>query len=138
MPIDSISANSSIMSPSAISRMSRPPETTPSAREAAAQENEPRRTAEAVQGAAPATLAGPDELNNTVGTRLNVVPASNDNGSMIQQAESQVSRAYAGGQPTSAEMRAASEAYQTETAAATQMAQQQQQQGGVRTTDVLA
>src|SRR5271157_106738 len=104
MAIDSISATSSIMSPSTLARMSRPPETTPSAQEAAAQENEPRQTAQAVQGAAPATLAGPEELNNTVGTRVNVVPASNDNGSLIQQAESQVSRAYAGGQPTSAEM----------------------------------
>jgi hypothetical protein len=138
MAVDSISANSSIMPPSALARVSRPPETTPDAREAAAQENEPRRTAEAVQGASPATLQGPEELNNTVGTRQNVVPASNDNASLIQQAESQVSRAYAGGQPSASEMRAASEAYQVETAAASQMAQQQQQQGGVRTTDVLA
>jgi hypothetical protein len=138
MAIDSISASSSIMSPSALTRMSRPPETTPDAREAAAQENEARRNAEAVQGAAPATLAGPEEMNNTVGTRLNIVPASNDNGSLIQQAESQVSRAYEGGAPSAAEMRAASQAYQTETAAASQMAQQQQQQGGVRSADVLA
>jgi hypothetical protein len=138
MAIDSISANSSIMAPSALAQTSRPPETTPTPQESAAQENDSRRTAEAVQGAAPATLAGPDELNSTVGTRMNVVPASNDNGSVIQQAESEVSRAYAGGQPSAAEMRAASDAYQTEAAAAGQMAQQQQQQGGVRSMDVLA
>jgi hypothetical protein len=133
------------MNAAALQRLSRPPETTPDAREAAAQENDAKREAEAVSGASPATLAGPDQgalarlqESGSVGTRVNVVPASNDTAGTVQRASQEVSRAYAEGQPSAAEMRAASEAYRAEAAASEQMAVQQQRQGGVRTTEVLA
>ncbi len=144
---DSISSIASALNGAALSNMSRPPETTPDARETAAQENDARRQAEAVSGAAPATLVGqassastalqgPEEASASVGTRVNVVPASNSTTNTIEQSARQISRSYAEGQPSAAEMRAASEAYQAESQAASQQAVQQQQQGGVRATDI--
>ncbi len=142
MPIDSISGISPVFAaPYAASAaapmttISRPPETTPDARESAAQENDARRTSEAVQGAAPSTLAGPDQATSSVGTRQNVVPASNDSQLSLERASAEISRAYQGGEPTASQMRAASEAYRSEAAAQDQVALQQQQGG--RSADVM-
>ena len=135
MAIDSISGSAPL------STLSRPPETTPNAREAVEQENDARRTAEAVQGAAPSTQSRPQEPAEsleTVGPRSNVVPASNSAELSYQDASQALSRANGNGdQPSASEMRAASEAYRAEAAARDQVAQQQQQ-GGARTADVLA
>lgn len=137
MPIDSISGISPVMAAAPLSTMSRPPETTPDARESAAQENDARRTAEAVRGASPAMLAAPEQSTASVGTRVDVVPEANNSELSLQRASSEISRSYQGGEPSASEMRAASEAYRAEAAARDQMAQQQQQ-GGARSADVLA
>ena len=135
MAIDAISGSAPL------STLSRPPETTPSARESAAQENDARRTAEAVQGAAPSTQSRPQEPAESlesVGPRSSVVPASNSAELSYQDASQALSRANGNGeQPSAAEMRAASEAYRAESAARDQFAQAQQQ-GGVRSADVMA
>lgn len=122
-----------------IAYVSRAPEVTPDAREAAAQENDARRVAEAVSGASPAYLGGPGAQGSSVsvGTRVNVVPIPNDPEGSLQAANAQISRAYAGGEPTPADMRAASEAYSAEAAARDELARRQQGDGA-RTLDVLA
>jgi len=135
MPIDAISAASYAAPSAPMTTISRPPETTPDAREAAAQENDSRRTAEAVQGAAPSTLTAPDQSSASVGTRQNVVPVSNDSQLSVERASAEISRAYQGGEPSASQMRAASEAYRAEAAAQDQVAQQQQQGG--RSADVM-
>jgi len=121
MPIDSVSG---ISSPQQYMTMSRPPETTPDAREAVDQENDARRMAASSQSASSAE------------TRVNVTPAP-DAEMSLQQASTEISRDYQGGEPSAAQMRAASDAYQAEAAARDQMAQNRQQ-GGVRSADVLA
>ena len=121
MPIDSVSG---VSTPPQYMTVSRPPETTPDAREAADQENDARRVA-----------ASSQSVSRTE-TRVNVTPAA-DAELSFQQASSEISRDYQGGEPSAAQMRAASEAYQAEAAARDQMAQTRQQ-GGVRSADVLA
>jgi len=118
---------------------SRPPEATPDAREAARQENDARRTAEAVRGASPAYLSGPSgqAAPDGVGTRLNVVPVPSDAEGSLQRASVQIARAYGSGETTPADMRAASEAYRAEAAARDELARQRQGEGS-RTLDVLA
>jgi hypothetical protein len=68
---------------------------------------------------------------------VNVVPIPNDPEGSLQAANAQISRAYAGGEPTPADMRAASEAYSAEAAARDELARRQQGDGA-RTLDVLA
>ena len=139
MAIDSISGAASVIAPSSLSRLSPPPETRADAQGVASRVSEPRQSTESVRGASPSTrLAGPSEMNNTVGTSQTVVPTSGDNVSVLQIAQSQVSRAYQNGAPSASQLRSASEAYRAEASARDQMAQQQQRAGGLRSTDILA
>jgi hypothetical protein len=116
MPVDSISPASPIMSASAMQNVSRPPETTPDARESAAQENDARRTAEAVSGAAPASA----------GARLQITPAPDDAEASLQASASQIARAQSSPEQN---VRAASEAYQSQAAAQSQITQQEKANG---------
>jgi hypothetical protein len=126
--------------------LSRPPETTPEATEVARQENDATRTAQAVSGASPAYLAGPDNTMaavgtsgsaGTVGSRVSVTPTSGNAESQLQNSNTQIAQAYSGGSPSPADMRAASEAYQREAGAVTDLAQQQQG-NGARGLDITA
>ena len=123
------------------------PRTTPDAREAAAQENDARRVAEAVSGASPAYigtvsqsyLSGPQNTSVpvSVGTRVPVVPVAADVEGSLREASMQIARAYARSEPSPADMRAGSEAYRAEAAARDELARQQQG-NGTRTMDVMA
>ncbi|MGA2381768.1 MAG: hypothetical protein ABSG85_20915 [Spirochaetia bacterium] len=126
MAIDSVSP---IMSPSPLTSLSRPPETTPNARETAAQENDARRIAESVSGASPAAQGRPEENSGPVsaGTRVQVAASPDAEGS-LREAASQIARASSG-PDSSAALRNASEAYQSEANARETIAQQQQNNG---------
>jgi len=126
MAIDSVSP---IMSPSPLTSLSRPPETTPNARETAAQENDARRIAESVSGASPAAQGRPEENSGpvSVGTRVQITAAPDAEGS-LREAASQIARASSG-PDTSAALREASEAYQSQASARDAIAQQQQNNG---------
>lgn len=134
--VEQASAISPVSQNVAIAR-SRPPEVTPDAREIAAQENDARRIAEAVSGASPAHLQGPDEQTAVagVGTRVDVVPVPSDPEGSLQRATAEISRAYQGGEPSPAEMRAAAEAYRAEAAAQADLARRAQGEG-LRTLDI--
>src|SRR5208337_4916268 len=137
MAIDSVSSISPVINRPV--QASRPPETTPDAVQAASQENDARRTAAASSSASPSYLAGPEDMraSASVGTRENVSPVAQDTETTLRNSAAQISRAYAGGEPTPADTRAASEAYRTEASAQDQLANQQQG-NGTRTVDVLA
>ena len=105
---------------------SRPPETTPDARESAAQENDARRTAEAVSGAAPASISSASS-SPSVGTRLQITPAPNDAEASLQASASQIARVQSA--PEQQNTRAASEAYQSQAAAQTQITQEEKGNG---------
>jgi len=137
MAIESVSSISPVINRAI--QTSRPPETTPDAAQAASQENDARRTAAASSSASPAYLAGPEDTraSASVGTRENVTPVARDAETTLQNSASQISRAYAGGEPTPADTRAASEAYRAEASARDQLAGQKQG-NGTRTVDVLA
>ncbi|MGO9309692.1 MAG: hypothetical protein ACLQDL_11795 [Spirochaetia bacterium] len=126
MAIDSVSP---IMSPSPLTSLSRPPETTPDARETAAQENDARRVAESVSGASPAAQGRPEESSGpvSVGTRVPVAAAPDTEGT-LREAASQIVRASSG-PDSSAALREASEAYQSQASARDAIAQQQQSNG---------
>jgi len=126
MATDSISP---VMSASPLTSLSRPPETTPSARETAAQENNARRTAESVSGASPASQGRPEQNSGPVaeGTRVQV-NATPDAEVSLREASSQIARASSGS-ASSAALRNASEAYQNEASARDAMARQQQNNG---------
>jgi hypothetical protein len=134
MAMDSVSP---VMSPAPLTTLSRPPETTPSARESAAQENDARRTAESVSGASPAAQGRAEDTSGPVsaGTRVQVVAAPDAEGS-LREAASQISRASSGSE-SSAALRNASEAYQSEASARDAMARQQQNNGAT-SVDVMA
>jgi hypothetical protein len=134
MAIDSISP---VMSASPLTSLSRPPETTPNARETAAQENDARRTAESVSGASPAVQGRAEENSGPVasGTRVQVVANTDTEGS-LREASSQISRASSGPE-SSAALRNASEAYQNEASARDAIAKQQQNNGAT-SVDILA
>jgi hypothetical protein len=138
MASDSISPVSPIMAQSAIVKMDRPQETTPGARESAAQENDALRTSAAVSGASPAYQASAARQGNpsTVGTQVNVSPVANDAEGSLREASAQISRASQPAQ-TPLDMRAASQAYNAEAGARDELARQQQGNGS-RTLDVLA
>jgi hypothetical protein len=113
-------------------------ETRADAQGVAAQVSEPRQSGGSVRAASTATrLAGPPEMNNSVGTSQTVVPASSGNGGLLQINERPVSQAYQNGTPSATQTRSALEAYRAETAARNQMAQAEQQ-GSQRATDILA
>ena len=137
MAIDSVSSISPVINRPI--QTSRPPETTPDAMQSASQENDARRTAAASSSASPSYLAGPEDTRAAagVGTRENVSPVAQDAETTLQSSAAQISRAYAGGEPTPADTRAASEAYRTEASAQDQLANQQQG-NGTRIVDVLA
>ncbi len=126
MAIDSVSP---IMAPSPLTSLSRPQETTPDARETAAQENDARRIAESVSGASPAAQSRPEENSGPVseGTRVQITAAPDAEGS-LREAASQIARASSG-PDTSAALREASQAYQSEASARDAIAQQQQNNG---------
>ncbi len=134
MAIEPVSSITPISNVSPMQQVSRPPETTPTPLEAARQENDARRTAEAQSGASPAYLAGPGEpgMQGGVGTRTQVVPTPNDVEGSIQRADSVLSR-----QPTAEEMRRASDAYQAQ-ATARDEAARQREGIGTRTLDIMA
>ena len=137
MAIEAVSSISPVINRAM--QASRPPETTPDAVQTASQENDARRTAAAASSASPAYLSGPEDTraSTNVGTRENVTPVARDTETTLQNSASQISRAYAGGEPTPADTRAASEAYRAEASARDQLAAQQQG-NGTRTVDVLA
>jgi NADH dehydrogenase/NADH:ubiquinone oxidoreductase subunit G len=137
MAIEAVSSISPVINRAM--QTSRPPETTPDAVQSAAQENDARRTAEASRSASPSYLAGAEDTRApaSVGTRENVTPVARDAETTLQNSVSQISRAYAGGETTPADTRAASEAYRAEASARDQLAAQQQG-NGTRTVDVLA
>lgn len=139
MAIDSVSAISPIMAAAPLTTLSRPPETTPDARETAAQENDSRRTAEAVSGASPAHLAGPEETSasTSVGTRENIVAAPSDTEGSLREAASQIAQLSTSDETTSTQIRIASAAYQAEASARSDIAQQREG-NGARSVDVLA
>lgn len=126
MAIDSISP---VMSASPLTSLNRPPETTPNARETAAQDNDARRNAEAVSGASPAAQERPAQNAGPTasGTRVPVVATPDTEGS-LREASSQIARASSGSE-SSAALRNASEAYQTEASARDALAKQQQNNG---------
>ncbi len=127
MAIDSISP---VMSASPLTSLSRPPETTPSARETAAQENDARRNAEAVSGASPAAFPAqaPDQRPRPRADRH----AGPGGGHRRTRRDPSArprrrSRAPRRALDTSTALRTASEAYQSEAAARDTIAQQQQE-----------
>jgi len=126
MAIDSVSP---IMSPSPLTSLNRPPETTPDARETAAQQNDARRVAESVSGASPAALSRPEETSGpvSIGTRAPIVATPDAEGS-LREAASQIARSSSG-PDSSAALREASEAYQSQASARDAIAQQQKNNG---------
>lgn len=137
MAIESVSSISPVINRAMQSI--RTQETAPDAVQSASQENDARRTAAASSGASPAYQAGPEDTGApaTVGTRVNVTPVSRDAEVSLQNAATQISQAYSGGEPTPGDRRAASEAYRAEASARDQLAGQRQG-NGTRTLDVLA
>ena len=117
---------------------SRPPETTPDARQVAEQQNDARRVAEAAQGASPQYLSGPkgESYASGGGGRVDAGPVTNDPEGSIQRAQTLIQSVNSNGAPSSAETRAASEAYRVASAAQSDLARQQQGEG-VRTVDVM-
>lgn len=134
MAIDAISP---VMSAAPLTTLSRPPETTPSPRESAAQENNARRIAESVSGASPAAQGRPEQLPGPVssGARVQVVAAPDTEGS-LREAERQIARASST-PDSSAALRRASEAYQSQAAARENLAQQQRS-GGAQSINIMA
>lgn len=134
MAIDAVSP---IMSASPLTTISRPPETTPDAREAAAQDNEARQVAASVSGASPAVQGRPEESPGPVspGTRVPVA-ATPDTETSLRESSSEIARA-SNGPDTSAALRNASEAYQSQAAARDDLARQQQGNGATGV-DVMA
>jgi len=134
MAIDSVSP---IMAASPLTSLSRPPETTPTARESAAQENDARRVAESVSGASPAAQGRPEESSgpSSTGTRVQVVATADAEGS-LREAASQIARASSS-TDSSAALRNASEAYQNAASARQTMARQEQNNGAT-SVDVMA
>jgi len=126
MAIDAISP---VVSAAPLTTISRPPETTPRARETAAQENDARRIAESVSGASPAALGRPEEASGptSTGTRAQIVASADSEGS-LREAHAQLARASSGPEST-ASARTASEAYQTQASAMENLAQQQRGNG---------
>jgi hypothetical protein len=137
MAIETVSSISPVIN--RVMQSTRPQEAAPDAVQSASQENDARRTAAASSGASPAYQAGPEDTRApaTVGTRVNVTPASREPETTLQNSVYQISRAYAGGEPSPADTRAASEAYRVEASARDQLAAQQQG-NGTRTVDVQA
>lgn len=134
MAIDSISP---VVSAAPLTTLSRPPETTPNARETAAQENDARRVAQSVSGASPASQGRPVENSGPVntGTRVPVVATADTEGT-LREASSQIARASSG-PDSSAALRNASEAYQSE-ASAREAVLKQRQSPGATGIDIMA
>ena len=134
MAIDSISP---VMSAAPLQNLSRPPETTANAREAAAQENDARTVARSVSGASPAAAGNPEQAPGPVQTGTIVqVPASPDAETTLRQSSAEIARASSG-QDTGAAQRTASEAYQAQANAQQDIARQQQGNGAT-SIDVMA
>jgi hypothetical protein len=124
------------MSASPLTTISRPPETTPSARESAAQENDARRVAESVRGAAPSAQARPQESSGPSAEMRSQVVATPDTEGSLREAASQIARASASAD-SSAALRSASEAYQGVSSARQAMASREQNNGAT-SVDVMA
>ncbi|HTZ51452.1 MAG TPA: hypothetical protein VMF68_07330 [Spirochaetia bacterium] len=126
MAIDAISP---VMSAAPLSTVSRPQQTTPSAQQALAQENDAKRIAQSTSGASPAALARPEENAGptSVGTRSPVAATPDTEGS-LRESQAQLARASEGPQTTST-ARAVSEAYQAQASAMQNLSQQQRGNG---------
>jgi hypothetical protein len=122
MAIDSVSSYSS----GSVAR--RPPDPAPDATAVARQQDEVSQQAQADQGASPQYVSAPQGVS---------AAPQNDPEASIQQAQTVIQSANAGGAPSEAETRRAAEAYQAASAAQSQIAQQQQQQGA-QSLNVLA
>ncbi len=134
-PVSSISPLDAYRAAVAASRRSA--EVAPDAREIAAQETDPRRVAESVSGASPAYLRGPDgqSVSVGVGTRVNVIAVRSDPQGSLDQAASEIRRAYGSGSPTPVDLRNSAEAYRVAAIAADDLALRQKEEGA-RTLDI--
>ena len=136
MALEGVSSIPPVSAPGAPA--SRPPETTPDAREAERQQNDARRIAEASQSASPQYLSGPNgESYSGGGARVDAGPVTNDPEGSIQRAQTLIQSVNSNGAPSSAETRAASEAYRVASAAQSDLDRQRQGEGS-RSVDVLA
>lgn len=109
------------------------------AADAAQGQNDAIRIAQAEQGASPQYVNAPQQANSAPagGGGVDAGAVVNDPEGSIQRAQTLIQNADANGAPTEADTRRASEAYQTVSAARSQMAQEQQQQGA-QSVNVLA
>ncbi len=137
MAIEPVGAVPSVLTYASITRISRPREVTPDAREALRQESDARRVAESVSGASPAYLGGPQEQPApvSVGTRTNIVAVPQEPQGALEAAKAEITRAYSEGETTPADMRNAAEAYRAEAAARDELARRERG-FGVRNVDV--
>jgi hypothetical protein len=137
MAIEPVGAVPSVLTFASITRISRPPEVTPDARETLRQESDARRVAESVSGASPAYLSGPEgqAVPVSVGTRSTIVAVPAEPQVAMEAAKAEISRAYSEGETTPADLRNASEAYRAEAAARDELARREQG-NGLRTVDV--
>ncbi len=137
MAVEPVGAVPSVLSFASITRISRPPEVTPDAREALRQESDARRVAESVSGASPAYLSGPEAQAApvSVGTRSTIVAVPTEPQGAMETAKAEISRAYSEGETTPADLRNAAEAYRVEAAARDELARREQGYGA-RTVDV--
>lgn len=115
----------------AASAMHRSPDVGPEAPEAVRQEYDARREAEAVSGASPAYLRGPDNrpVSPEVGTRTAVVVSAADPAATLDQAGRKIERAAATASPSAADRIAAEQAYQAQARASDEIAQRAQAEG---------
>lgn len=137
MAVEPVGAVPSVLTYASITRISRPPEVTPDAREALRQESDARRVAESVSGASPAYLEGPQERAApvSVGTRAPIVAVPQEPQGALEAAKAEISRAYSEGETTPADLRNAAEAYRAEAAARDELARRERGYG-VRNLDV--
>jgi hypothetical protein len=138
MTIESVAAVPSFSGYPAVTRISRPVEVTPDAREVVRQENDARRIAESVSGASPAYLNGPDGQPVAVsgGTRATIVAVPAEPQGALENAKTRIVRAYSEGETTPSDLRDAAEAYRAQAAARDELARVQRE-GGMRSVDVL-
>lgn len=131
MMIESITAIPALSGYPAATRVSRPVEAAPDAREALRQESDPRRVAESVSGASPAYLRGPDgqPVATGVGTRAPIVAVPVEAQGALETSKAIIRRAWSEGDITPEDLRSASDAYRAEAAARDELARRQQENG---------
>jgi hypothetical protein len=131
MTIESVAAVPALSGYPAATRVSRPVEVTPDAREAVRQESDARRVAESVSGASPAYLSGPDgqPVATGVGTRAPIVAVPVEAQGALETAKAAISRAWSEGDITPEDLRSAADAYRAEAAARDDLARRQRENG---------